>query len=87
MSLKHIGNLDDTDVAEALAAFLRSATGEDVSVEFAAGVASLTGRVRSATARRAIEDLVMAHEGVQSIVNNITVAAPETAPRPSSRPA
>ena len=87
MSLKHIGNLDDTDIAEALSAFLRNATGEDVSVEFVAGVASLSGRTRTANARRAIEDLVMAHEGVLSVVNNIAVAALETATRPSSRPA
>jgi len=86
MSLKHIGNLDDTDLAEALNAFVRNATGEDVTTEFAAGVASLSGRVRSESARRAIEDLVMAHEGVLSVVNNITVFTPEIAPRPGTRP-
>jgi osmotically-inducible protein OsmY len=75
MSLKHIGNVDDYDILDALNAFVRSATPNHVSVEFADGVASLYGSVPSAPARRALEDLVMAHEGVVSVVNNIVLAA------------
>ena len=78
VSLKHIGNVNDYDVAEALTAFARRVGGEDVLVEFAAGAATISGHVASAQARRAIEDLIAAHEGVESIVNNLAVAAEAT---------
>ncbi len=65
--------MNDYDVADALNAFVRNATGEDVAVEFGAGVASLSGRVSSEQARMALEDLVAAHEGVESVVNNLVV--------------
>jgi osmotically-inducible protein OsmY len=84
VSLKHIGNVDDYDVADALNAFVRNATGEDVAVEFAAGAATLNGRVSSAQARLALEDLVAAHEGVESVVNNLAVSAEATAPAPTT---
>jgi hypothetical protein len=75
VSLKHIGGLNDYDVADALNAFARRVVGDGVSVEFAAGVASLLGTVPSEQARLAIEDLIAAHEGVESVVNNLLVAA------------
>jgi osmotically-inducible protein OsmY len=75
VSLKHIGNVDDYDVAEALTAFVRNATSDDISVEFAAGAATISGRVSSAQTRRAIEDLIAAHEGVEYVVNNLVVEA------------
>jgi osmotically-inducible protein OsmY len=81
MSLKHIGNVDDYDVAEALTAFARNATGEDVHVEFAAGAATISGRVASAQARRAIEDLIAAHEGVESVVNALLIVSESPARR------
>ena len=88
MTRKHIGNLDDSDIGDALMAFARNVTGDDVSVTFADGVAVLSGRVRSATARQAIEDLVAAHDGVSSVENNMVVTAPAPAsPRESGRPA
>ena len=82
MSLKHIGNVDDGDVADALTLFARRVAGDRVTVEFAAGTASLSGAVASADARRALEDLVAAHEGVDSVVNDLVVApeAARTAP-------
>ena len=74
MSLKHIGNVNDYDVADALNAFAHRTAGDGVVVEFGAGVAMLSGSVASAEARRALEDLIAAHEGVESVVNNIVVA-------------
>ncbi len=73
MNRKHIGNVDDFDVGEALSAFIRNATPDDVTVEFADGVASLSGSVSSPRSSRAIEDLILAHEGVMSVVNNLAV--------------
>jgi osmotically-inducible protein OsmY len=67
--------MNDYDVADALNAFVRNATSEDVTVEFATGVASLNGCVSSEQTRMALEDLVAAHEGVESVVNNIAVEA------------
>jgi len=74
VSLKHIGGLNDYDVADALNAFARRVAGDSVSVEFAAGAASLHGSVPSEQARLALEDLIAAHEGVESVVNNLLVA-------------
>lgn len=89
MKITHIGNEHDLDVAAALNAFVRSATRDDVTVEFTSGVASISGWVSSQTALRAVEDLVLAHEGVLSVVNNLTVqpqSVPQEAQRqPSSR--
>ncbi len=65
--------MSDLDVTAALSAFVRNATQDGVMVEFAGGVASLSGYVSSTTSRRAIEDLVRAHEGVLSVVNNLVV--------------
>jgi osmotically-inducible protein OsmY len=76
MSLKHIGNGYDSDMTDALNAFIRNATTEDVRVDFDAGTASLSGRVSSATARQAVEDLVKAHEGVEFVVNSLVVDEP-----------
>jgi osmotically-inducible protein OsmY len=76
MNLKHIGNGYDSDMVDALNAFIRNATTEDVRVEFDSGNVSLTGTVSSATARQAIEDLVKAHEGVEFVVNSLVVAEP-----------
>jgi hypothetical protein len=82
VSLKHIGNVNDYDVADALNAFARRVAGEAVTVDFTAGAATLSGRVASDQARRALEDLIAAHEGVESVVNDLVVA-PEAARTPS----
>ena len=74
VSLKHIGKLNDYDVADALNAFARRIA-EGVTIEFAAGVASLHGTVPSEQARRAVEDLIAAHEGVENVVNDLIVVA------------
>jgi hypothetical protein len=85
MNLKHIGNVNDYDVADALNAFVRNAGHAEVTVEFAAGVASLYGRVPSARARLALAELIGAHEGVESVVDHLAVTQPESAPvRPVS---
>ena len=81
VSLRHIGNVNDYDVADALTAFARRTAGDDVTIEFAAGAATITGRVASPQARRAIEDLIAAHEGVESVVNNLLVTAEASARR------
>jgi len=78
VSLKHIGNVNDYDIADALGEFARRIAGDGITVEFAAGVASLSGRVASAQARLALEDLIAAHEGVDSVVNNLVIV-PERA--------
>jgi osmotically-inducible protein OsmY len=80
MNLKHIGNVNDYDVADALNAFVRHAGHDDVTVEFAAGVASLHGRVASARARLALTELIGAHDGVESVVDHLAVTRPESAP-------
>jgi len=79
MSIKHIGNLDDMDIEDAINAFLRSALplDDDVQVEFSQGAATIRGRVRSLTAARAIEDLVVAHDGVQYVINHLVIAPAE----------
>ena len=80
MALKHIGNVDDYDIADALNAFVRNITSDDVTVEFTGGVASIRGRVASLTASRAIEDLIVAHDGVTSVLNHLVVAPLGVAP-------
>jgi osmotically-inducible protein OsmY len=77
MSIKHIGNLDDHDIEEGLNDFLRGALGGEytVSAEYAAGVATLRGIVPSETAARAAADLVLAFDGVDSVVNLVVVGA------------
>ena len=73
MNVNHIGNVNDLDVTAALNAFVRNAMPDGVAVEFAGGVASLSGCVSSPKSSRAIEDLILAHEGVLSVVNNLAV--------------
>ena len=73
MNITHIGNANDPDVTAALNAFVRNAMPDGVAVEFAGGVASLSGCVSSPTSSSAIEDLILAHEGVLSVVNNLVV--------------
>jgi len=84
MNINHIGNVNDLDVTAALNAFVRNAMPDGVAVEFAGGVASLSGCVSSPKSSRAIEDLILAHEGVLSVVNNLVVE-PRVAARTHSR--
>ena len=48
----------------------------DVRVEYHAGVVTIAGQVASATQRQAIEDLLLAHDGVESVVSELRVVAP-----------
>jgi osmotically-inducible protein OsmY len=66
---------DDRSVTEALETFLQNASCDHVSVQCRDGVASLRGNVPSDTARTAIEDLVLAHDGVRSVENRLVVDA------------
>jgi osmotically-inducible protein OsmY len=76
---------DDLALTDAVTAFLRRIACADVSIEVASGVASLHGNVTSQTARTAIEDLVMAHDGVRVVINHLVVApAAGIVPRHSS---
>jgi osmotically-inducible protein OsmY len=88
MSIKHIGNLNDQDIEDGLNAFLLSAVPEDyaVAVEFASGAATLRGVVPSESAARAVADLVLAHDGVESVINLVVTAAiarSEESPQPA----
>jgi osmotically-inducible protein OsmY len=73
--------MNDLDVTAALNAFVRNAMADGVAVEFAGGIASLSGHVSSPTSRRAIEDLTLAHEGVLSVVNKLVVRPQAVAQR------
>ena len=88
MSIKHIGNLDDMDIEAALNDFVRHAMplDSDVSVQFGEGIASLHGTVPSLTVAQAIEDLVLAHDGVQSVINGLSLAPVSKARAEESRP-
>jgi osmotically-inducible protein OsmY len=85
MTLDHGRVPDDRSLTNAITAFLRGAARGSVLVECTAGNASLRGNVRSRTARTAIEDLVLAHDGVRSVDNHLVVdpAAFEAADHPS----
>ena len=76
----------DAEVAFALEGFVRRAMNlQDgaITVEYHAGVATLTGSAGSASRARAIEDLVRWHDGVDSVINRLSAgilpAAPGTA--------
>lgn len=84
MKITHIGNEHDLDVAAALSAFVRNAMPDDVTIEFASGVASISGSVSSRRSSSAIEDLILAHEGVLSVVNNL-VMQPQGVPQQAQR--
>lgn len=69
--------VDDDAIAEALRAFVCALgpAAAEVRVEYAAGAVTLAGAVASATQRQAIEDLLLAHDGVESVVSELRVAA------------
>ena len=84
MKITHICNEHDLAVADALNAFVRNAMPDDVTIEFASGVASISGSVSSRRSSSAIEDLILAHEGVLSVVNNL-VMQPQGVPQQAQR--
>lgn len=69
---------DDDDVAEALRTFVCALgpAAADVRVEYRAGVVTVAGHVASETQRQTIEDLLLAHDGVESVVSKLCVVAP-----------
>jgi osmotically-inducible protein OsmY len=69
---------DDDAIAEALRTFVcgLGPAAAEVRVEYRAGVVTVAGQVPSATQRQAIEDLLLTHDGVESVVSELCVAAP-----------
>lgn len=72
----------DRCLTQAIDAFVARASAGDIRVECKDGVATLHGTVRSHSARTALEDLVLAHEGVRSVDNLLMV---ETSTAASAR--
>jgi osmotically-inducible protein OsmY len=66
--------MNDSSLQTALRAFLRrTLDNDDVDVEVRDGVATLRGRVATATERQAIEDLVRWHDGVVRLESRLRV--------------
>jgi osmotically-inducible protein OsmY len=68
--------ISDDDIARALSQYVQRATnlpGGAVTVDFRAGVASLSGSVPSSVQRHAIEDLIRWHDGVEDVENRLHV--------------
>lgn len=67
----------DDAIAEALRTFVCALgpAAVDVRVDYRAGVVTVTGQVASDTQRQAIEDLLLAHDGVESVVSELCVVA------------
>lgn len=68
---------DDDAIAEALRVFVCALgpAAAEVRLEFHAGAATVAGVVASATQRQAIEDLLRAHDDVESVVSELRVVA------------
>jgi osmotically-inducible protein OsmY len=78
----------DTDVARALSEYVWRAMNLPpgaVNVSWRAGLATLTGSVRTETQRQAIEDLVLWHEHVTDVANRIRVVPRPAEPTPAPR--
>ena len=65
----------DQDLARALEAFVRNVAGDGVRVTFDGGIARLDGSVASPTARTALVDLLVTHEGVAAVDNRLRIDA------------
>ncbi len=67
----------DDAIAEALRAFVYALgpAAVNVRVEYRAGVVTVAGQVASATQKQAIEDLLLAHDGVESVASELRVVA------------
>jgi len=73
------GKPKDADIT---AAIQQKITTPGVSVSVKDGVATLTGEVKSESDKASAETEAKAVEGVKSVVNNITIAAPPPPPAP-----
>ncbi len=79
----HDGRQADTEVARALNEYVHRAMNLPlgvVVVDYAAGVASLSGSVASETQGLAIEELVRWHDQVSDVVNRLRIAPAMTLP-------
>ena len=68
---------DDDAIAEALRVFVCALgpAAAEVRIEFHAGAVTVAGVVASAVQRQGIEDLLLAHDGVASVVSELRVVA------------
>ena len=68
---------DDDAIAEALRVFVCALgpAAAEVRIEFHAGAVTVAGVVASAVQRQGIEDLLLAHDGVESVVSELRVVA------------
>ena len=65
--------MDDRAIAEALSIFVRNVAVDAASVSVRDGVATIRGAAPSSRDRRAIEDLVAAHDGVRRVENQLAI--------------
>jgi len=77
----------DNEVEQALCGYVARAThlpSDAIRVHYTAGIATLSGTVRSHVQAQAIEDLVRWHDRVLDVVNNLsTMPAPAVIPGPA----
>jgi len=74
MSDHHQSELDAA-LTEQLRRFLRHVAGDSVAVDCQDGVATLRGRVATATQARALADLALGHEGVTRVESHLSIEA------------
>ncbi|MEX0750820.1 MAG: hypothetical protein WD359_08420 [Dehalococcoidia bacterium] len=60
-------------VTRALTRFAHSVVGDGVTVDYRGGIASIRGRVASATQARALEDLIRHHDEVSGIESELRI--------------
>jgi osmotically-inducible protein OsmY len=66
---------EDREIAAAILAFLRRAAPGVSVVECRRGVVTIAGVVATPTERRAVGDMVRAHDGVRRVENRLEVRA------------
>jgi osmotically-inducible protein OsmY len=79
---------EDAAVEAALNAYIQRSMGRNdrnVRITYAAGVATLTGRVSSMARACALEDLLRWHDGVADVVNRLSVAPSFEARSPAGK--
>lgn len=79
---------DDQEMAQEIAAALRDSgqlQSYSIGVKYKDGVALLAGRVQNARQRRLAQQLASECDGVEQVINNLSVQAGETAAAPQIR--
>ena len=78
------GKVKDSDVKTAVESAIASNSDlSGLAVEVNDGVATLTGEVKDETAKAAAQQAAIAVNGVKSVQNNLTIAAPPPPPTPA----